>query len=63
MKVVLPSSQKSWIGLYMINSTILPLLTEVPVGGAYQIKELTTGHYYYPQDPGASDNTFRLELS
>ncbi|ESK88895.1 cytoplasm protein [Moniliophthora roreri MCA 2997] len=39
VKVVLPSSQRSWIGK------------------AYQIKEITKGHYYYPTDPDGRGET------
>ncbi|KAI0961530.1 hypothetical protein AcV7_000610 [Taiwanofungus camphoratus] len=39
VKVVIPSSQKSWIGK------------------AYQIKDIISGRYYYPQDPDGAGET------
>ncbi|THH09195.1 hypothetical protein EW145_g2199 [Phellinidium pouzarii] len=38
VKVVIPSSQKSWIGASALRK-------------AYHIKEITKGRYYYPRDP------------
>ncbi|THV04928.1 cytoplasm protein, partial [Dendrothele bispora CBS 962.96] len=48
VKVVIPSSQKSWIGI---------------LGKAYQIQEITKGRYYYPTEPDGLGETSPVSRS
>jgi len=60
VKVVLPSSQKSWIGLVLSRSDAhypyKPIIG-ILAGGAYHIKEITRGRYFYPRSPDGTGST------
>lgn len=52
VKVVIPSSQKSWIGTSQISSSQYHTDAVRAAGKAYHIKDIINGRYYYPRDPG-----------
>lgn len=62
VKVVLPSAQKSWIGLFLFNKLVLQRTLTVVLpstGKAYHIKEVTKGNYFHPKEDGTGEITAR----
>ena len=55
MKVVLPSSQKSWIGKLSLYPKI-QVCNRSP-GKAFHIKEIIKGNYFYPKEDGNGELT------
>ena len=56
MKVVLPSTQKSWIGW---SSSYKDQFNHSPLKGkAFHIKEIIKGNYFYPKEDGSGESTF-----
>jgi hypothetical protein len=50
VKVVVPSSQKSWIGESKQSCSGSRADASL-AGNAFHIKEITKGKYYYPKEP------------
>ncbi|KAE9411130.1 sure-like protein [Gymnopus androsaceus JB14] len=50
VKVVIPSSQRSWIGI-RCHAPPISSLADHDQERRYQIKEITKGHYFYPTNP------------
>ena len=64
MQVVIPSSQKSWIGSSStpFRSTFDIYLTtgNLNVGKAFHIRDTIKGRYFYPREPGMSNTDLRM---
>lgn len=54
VKVVLPASQKSWIGQFKAKHSVLNAFMD-GAGKAYHIKEVTKGSYFYPRENGQGE--------
>ena len=57
VKVVLPSSQKSWIGTLSPYPKIQVCNCSPWIGKAFHVKEITKGNYFYPKDDGNGELT------
>jgi tubulin---tyrosine ligase len=57
VKVVLPSSQKSWIGRLSLYIKIQVRNCSPCIGKAYHIKEIVKGNYFYPKGDGNGELT------